>query len=220
VKSPTHRVFQFHVRCVKAVKRRHWPSRSSGLGASTGFEPPVREPFPNPSTGSSSGFLRPGHDSGPLGGKHEYAVHTIGQRHIVEGPTITLRSYKRRVATPARMTFQERAQLLPHSLRQDHRTTFRSLRLMCAKFDLASDVAVLCRNIGDRQRSDLSDAQPTVNGQHKCEAIPLSMSCRFDDSKYSSNFGLIEHRCLSVTRSCPEQMSAIVTYIQVLRVQG
>ena len=30
----------------------------SGLGASTGFELPLRKPFPNPSAGSSSGFLR------------------------------------------------------------------------------------------------------------------------------------------------------------------
>ena len=50
---------------------------------------------------------------------------------------------------------------------------------MRSKFDFASDVAVLCCNIGDGQRGNLPDAQTTVNGQHEGKTIALSVTSGF-----------------------------------------
>src|SRR5262249_27523550 len=81
-------------------KWRRKVCQRSGLGASTGFEPPVRKPFPNPSPGSSTGFLSPDHDSGPFRGKHEYAVHTVRAAKRVDRLGGTLGDRSRKIAIP------------------------------------------------------------------------------------------------------------------------
>ena len=42
---------------------------------------------------------------------------------------------------------------------------------MRAKFDFAADFTILCRNVSDGQRGDLTDAQSRENGERESERL-------------------------------------------------
>ena len=64
---------------------------------------------------------------------------------------------------------------------------------MRAKFDFAADITIRGRNVSDRQRCDLTDAQTRVNREREAKTISLGVTSGFKDSKYPTNFRVREH---------------------------
>src|SRR5580704_11192878 len=94
-----------------------------------------------------------------------------------------LRCNERVIMTVEEPGLQISVDLGPDAGRKDGGAALRVMRLLSTKLDLAADLVVLHRNIGDFQRGNFSDTQTCEDREYECQSVPVGIPRGFDDAE-------------------------------------